>query len=187
MNNKEKILELRKGGKSYNEISKILGISKGTISFHCKSMGINDPINGIQKFVNDENICKLNEFYKSHTIEETAKHFNVSRSTVIAHVDAKREKLCDDEKKRRNYLRVKNRIQKLKEMAVEYLGYKCMKCGYDKCIWALEFHHRNPKEKEFSISKYYSRSWEKLKKELDKCDLICANCHRETHFEIENK
>lgn len=95
--------------------------------------------------------------------------------------------MCDDEKKRRNYNHVKNRIQKLKELAVEYLGGKCTICGYNRCIWALDFHHRNPEEKKFTIGKYYSRSWEKLKKELDKCDLVCANCHREIHFNIENK
>jgi DNA-binding CsgD family transcriptional regulator len=186
MNNKENILELRKKGKSYNEISKILNISKGTISFHCVSMGINEPVNGIQQFVSIENIVKLNDFYKNHTIEETANEFKISRSTVIKYVDAKTVKLTENERKRRNYNSVKNRIQKLKQMAVEYLGGKCMKCGYNKCIWVLEFHHRNPKEKEFAIGKYFSRSWEKLKKELDKCDLLCANCHREKHFNEQN-
>lgn len=187
MNNKEKILQLRKDGKSYNEIVKLLNISKGVVSYHCKSMGINEPINGIQIFVSIENINKLNEFYINHTIEETAKNFNISRSTVIKYVDAKREKLCDDERKKRNYERVKNRIQKLKQLGVEYLGGKCIKCGYNKCIWALVFHHRDPSKKEFTVGNYYSRSWEKLKKELNKCDLLCANCHNETHFNEQNK
>ena len=187
MNNKEKILELRKQGKSYNEIVRILNISKSVISYHCKSMGINESINGIKTFVSVENVNKLNEFYKNHTIDEASKEFNISRSTVIKYVNAKREKLSDDEKKRRNYERVKNRIQRLKEMAVEYLGGKCIKCGYNKCIWALDFHHRDPNEKEFAIGKYFSRSWNNLKRELNKCDLLCANCHRETHFNEENK
>lgn len=77
---------------------------------------------------------------------------------------------------------VSKRRIKIKEMAVEYLGGKCIKCGYDKCIWALDFHHRDSKTKEFSISSYgHSRSWERVKAELDKCDLICSNCHRELH------
>ena len=56
-------------------------------------------------------------------------------------------------------------------------------CGYDKCIKALQCHHRDPKQKEFGIG-YNSRiAWDKLVKELDKCDYLCANCH----FEIEHK
>jgi hypothetical protein len=63
---------------------------------------------------------------------------------------------------------------------VEYKGGKCEICGYDKCIDALEFHHLDPNEKEFGIAGD-TRSLEKLKKEADKCVLICANCHRELH------
>jgi len=66
------------------------------------------------------------------------------------------------------------------KMAIDYKGGKCIVCGYNKCTWALEFHHIDPKEKEFSISdKGYTRSWDKVKIELDKCVLLCANCHRE--------
>lgn len=187
MSIKEQILELRKANKSYNEISKILGISKSTISFHCKSMGINEPIDGVKKFNSENNIKNLNDFYKNHTIEETSNHFNISRTTIIKYTNAKREKLCNDEKRRRNYLNVKNRIQKLKKMSVDYLGGKCIRCGYDKSIWALEFHHKNPTDKDFTISNYGTRSWEKLKNEIDKCILVCSNCHREIHEEIFNK
>lgn len=57
-----------------------------------------------------------------------------------------------------------------------------MKCGYNKCEAALQFHHRNPEEKSFGIAaKGEARSWVKTVKELDKCDLLCANCHAELH------
>lgn len=69
----------------------------------------------------------------------------------------------------------------LKEKAIEYLGGKCIDCGYNKCIQALEFDHKNPKEKEFAISGNHCLSWETIKLELDKCVLRCANCHRERH------
>jgi len=69
----------------------------------------------------------------------------------------------------------------MKLKAVNYLGGKCAVCGYDSCIEALEFHHINPEEKEFAISGKFNISWEKLKSELDKCQLLCANCHRELH------
>lgn len=53
-------------------------------------------------------------------------------------------------------------------------------CGYDKCLEALVFHHRNPKTKEFGLSKY-PFGWDRLRGELDKCDLLCARCHIEVH------
>ena len=76
---------------------------------------------------------------------------------------------------------VRRRRYRLKEKAVEYKGGKCEICGYDKCIDALEFHHKNPEEKDFGISSGETKSWEKIKKELDKCIMLCANCHREIH------
>ena len=70
-------------------------------------------------------------------------------------------------------------------MAVEYKGGCCSICGYDGCIEALEFHHIDPSEKDFGISsKGYTRSWERVKEEIDRCVLLCANCHREVHFKI---
>lgn len=65
--------------------------------------------------------------------------------------------------------------------AIEYKGGKCCLCGYNRCWAALDFHHKDQSQKEFVISGNYTRSWEVLKKELDKCDLICSNCHREIH------
>lgn len=70
--------------------------------------------------------------------------------------------------------------QKYKLKMIEYKGNKCERCGYDKNITALEFHHLDPSTKKFTISDTH-RNWEELKKELDKCILLCANCHREIH------
>jgi len=77
-----------------------------------------------------------------------------------------------------------NRWKKIKTKAIEYKGNKCASCGYNKCPDVLEFHHRNPKEKEFEWEKLRKRAWESITKELDKCDMLCANCHREKHYEI---
>tara|TARA_R110002167_G_scaffold168964_2_gene366698 strand:+ start:143 stop:388 length:246 start_codon:yes stop_codon:yes gene_type:complete len=64
--------------------------------------------------------------------------------------------------------------------AVELLGGKCEICGYNKSISALEFHHNDPTEKDFVVGgmKY---GWTRIEKELKKCRLVCANCHREIH------
>lgn len=77
---------------------------------------------------------------------------------------------------------VVKRRKKVKQLAVDYKGGKCSKCDYKKCIDALEFHHIDPKEKDFNISrKGHCTNWERIKLELDKCILVCANCHREIH------
>ena len=77
---------------------------------------------------------------------------------------------------------VQRRRHKIKNLAVEYKGGRCQKCGYNKCIAALEFHHLDPNEKDFNLShKGHTRSWEANKAELDKCILLCSNCHREIH------
>lgn len=81
---------------------------------------------------------------------------------------------------------VAKRRKKVREMAINYKGGRCMLCGYKKCIQALEFHHLDTSRKDFSISdKGYARSWEKVKDEIEKCILICANCHRELHAGIK--
>jgi len=65
---------------------------------------------------------------------------------------------------------------------IQYKGGKCMICGYSKPIAsAYHFHHIDAKKKEFTVSKFMSRSLESLKKEVDKCDLVCGNCHAEIH------
>ncbi len=77
---------------------------------------------------------------------------------------------------------VDKRRKLIRKMSVEYMGDRCNICHYKKCNSALEFHHRDSNEKDFGISaKGYTRSWEKVKAELDKCILLCANCHREVH------
>lgn len=76
---------------------------------------------------------------------------------------------------------VTKRRNELKEKAVAYKGGRCSKCGYDNSTKALQFHHRNPKEKSFEVNKTRTVSWKKMKKELDKCDILCANCHAELH------
>ncbi|HVY35661.1 MAG TPA: hypothetical protein VG982_00040 [Candidatus Paceibacterota bacterium] len=77
---------------------------------------------------------------------------------------------------------VKKRRKKIREMAREYKGGKCTLCGYNKCPRALSFHHLDSKKKDFGVAaRGFTRSWEKVRKEIDKCILLCANCHMEVH------
>lgn len=74
---------------------------------------------------------------------------------------------------------VAKRRKIVRHKAIEYKGGKCELCGYNRCIEALEFHH-NTGVKNFGISaRGYTRSWNTVKAELDLCQLLCANCHRE--------
>lgn len=83
---------------------------------------------------------------------------------------------------RREYLiqAVSKRRRVIKQKAIEYKGGKCELCGYQKYRGALDLHHLNPAGKSFAISQRgHSRAWNRVKIELDKCVLVCANCHRE--------
>ena len=76
--------------------------------------------------------------------------------------------------------RVVRRRQELKRLAVEHLGGRCQLCSYDRCIAALQFHHLEAAHKDFQVAEY-SRSWERVREEAEKCALLCANCHAEVH------
>jgi transposase len=68
-----------------------------------------------------------------------------------------------------------------KEM-VDYKGGECQCCGYNNCFHALDFHHINPKTKSFAIANTTKRKiTQEVAEELDKCILVCSNCHREIH------
>lgn len=69
-----------------------------------------------------------------------------------------------------------------KLILLEEFGNKCSKCGYNKNTAALEFHHIDPLKKDFNLGKARSINISKLRQELEKCILICANCHRELHY-----
>lgn len=73
--------------------------------------------------------------------------------------------------------------RRIKRILVEEAGGACLICGYDRCIAALQFHHRDRRKKRFALSrKGATRSLEAVRAEARKCDLLCSNCH----VEVEN-
>jgi 5-methylcytosine-specific restriction endonuclease McrA len=85
---------------------------------------------------------------------------------------------------RKEYIKkaVDKRRKKIKTLAVAHKGGKCQFCGYNRCVGALEFHHIDPKSKNFGLGQSgLTRSWERTKNELDLCLLVCSNCHKEIH------
>lgn len=78
---------------------------------------------------------------------------------------------------------IKRNARKIK--AISYLGKVCHKCKKNLFIdpWTAEFHHKKPKDKDYTITdKIAKKSWFELKEELDKCILLCSECHCKIHF-----
>lgn len=137
--------------------------------------------------LSNELVNQLKEFYYAgNSARQTAKKFGIGKTTVTDYVTVRpKNPLKLEEKRKRNLEAVKRRRKEIKRLSVEYKGGKCEKCGYDKCIGALEFHHIDPTKKDFGIAeKGRTMSWERTKLELDKCIMVCANCHREIHEEL---
>lgn len=59
-------------------------------------------------------------------------------------------------------------------------GKVCVRCGFSDAR-ALEFHHKDGDTKLASVGQMYTYSEEKIKQEIAKCDVICANCHTIEH------
>jgi len=95
------------------------------------------------------------------------------------------EKECD--KKLCGTCNTNLRRYRVKKKAVEYLGGCCERCGWSGHFSGLDFHHIEPNEKDFSPSamELAKKSWEKVKNELDKCELLCALCHRLEHSKYD--
>ncbi len=75
----------------------------------------------------------------------------------------------------------KIRRYRAKAAAILRLGGKCIECGWHGNQAALQFHHTDPKKKDFIIGNVANKNWESIKVELKKCVLLCANCHAIRH------
>jgi len=89
-----------------------------------------------------------------------------------------------------NIERINERRSELKAKKRQYVNnYKlskgCSVCGYNKCAGALDFHHEGNKEVNISEGISCGISWKRIKEEIKKCDILCANCHRELHAKEE--
>jgi transposase len=121
-----------------------------------------------------EEIIRLHSEGKSY--REIESLLGCSKGTISYHI-------APQTKRRHRANQVKRRNGK-KELAVQLKGGKCVCCGYNKCIAALELHHLDPRTKEYSSSGWRCLSKERMLEEIKKCVLLCANCHREIHAGI---
>jgi len=76
-----------------------------------------------------------------------------------------------------------NRWIERKKMAIEYKGGKCYMCKGAFPYYVYDFHHKDRKTKVWTWTKMRLVSWERTMEELDKCLLVCANCHRIAEYE----
>jgi hypothetical protein len=76
----------------------------------------------------------------------------------------------------------RRRRDKRKNILIEKFGNKCHDCekSFHKC--AYDFHHLNPLEKKFEIAPSLDRNWESILEEVEKCIMLCSNCHRVRHY-----
>jgi hypothetical protein len=157
---KEILIELISLGDSTWKISEKLNTTQPNVRYWLKKYGL-QTIRKTNDFGHNKLCpkCKLtkskDDFYKS------SKGSSYCKSCIVKSLEERRKST--------------------KQKAVDYLGGECAKCGYNKCIAALDFHHINPKEKDKNYS-ILKKNFDKLKPELDKCILLCANCHREEHY-----
>lgn len=67
------------------------------------------------------------------------------------------------------------------DLITSEMGNSCWVCGYSKSRAAMHLHHVDPSLKSFAVGGSEGRSVESVRAELQKCALLCANCHAEVH------
>lgn len=152
----------------------------------CNKCGEHFPnyinVNGIKKTLYNRKYCLLCSPYNKHNTSKLETFPNDEKRIVCS--KCRREYIYDKKKGHCktvcNSCTVHSKRIEIKIKMIEYKGGKCSVCGYDKCVASLEFHHL--RDKKFSFGGNHTLRWEKIKEELDKCVLVCSNCHAEIHW-----
>lgn len=173
---KEVLNKYLNDGLSLNKISKLTGKSLSTITYWKNKYSLKSQYTTIR---NKENIkYDRTRFCPKCEKDVLTENFYQRRGKKNSSVYCK---ICTG-------LQTLERQRKLKFLMVEYKGGSCVRCGYKKYHGALEFHHLDPNEKDFNPSHLKKYTFDdRVKNELDKCILVCANCHREIHYELNKK
>ena len=153
-------------------IEKRLGRPAQTIRRAIERAGLPQPIEVRRQLIQDALRSGTNS-----VVRECRRH----GATSFAIVGSERRLRC----KACRAEAVARRRRKVKRILVEEAGGRCELCGYDRCLHALEFHHRDPHTKEFGIAmRGITRSISAVRREVGKCALLCANCHAEVEAGI---
>ena len=176
---KEELEKLCRESSGYNEVLKKTGRVKGGKNLTTLKKYIQLYNIDISHFTGSTNPNKYKETNNSEKvickqcgkIKDIYLDFywsNGKRSRIICKDCVKKNE------KEKYYLKIAE-LDNLKKQS------KCKKCGETR-FYLFDFHHRNPEEKEFTISKHMTISLDKLYNEIEKCDILCSNCHREWHY-----
>jgi hypothetical protein len=142
----------------------------------------------INEGLNDSEISKILGCHRT-TIGKLLKKYGIKKEIII-HNNCKLcfKKIKNNKNNRSRCSSCNTRIRRYrtKFAAVQYKGGKCECCGWSGPISAFEFHH-NDNNKEFGIGTAANKSWNVVKKEIDKCILLCSNCHRIEHSKHDDK
>lgn len=155
---------------SQREIGEKLGYCQSSVRYWLKMFGLKT------------NVSKHNEKIKLR-IEKLCPKCNLVKSVDEFYGRSDRDNESGYCKTCSNKATVE-RVRNVKIKMINYKGGCCKDCGLklnDSHYSVFDFHHTNPKNKDINFGRIKFQKWEVIKKEIDKCELLCANCHRIKH------
>ena len=172
---KEILIKLINNNLSQRQIAEKLQCSQGNIKYWLKKYNLKTKLNLYNK---DINIIKKEKYCpKCKVIKPVDEFYKRSNRNDVGGYCKK----CSNEYHTK-------RVKKVKLKMIKYKGSKCVECGLnikDSHYSVFDFHHINPNEKDTIFNRIKYQKWDKIKLEIDKCELLCSNCHRLKHSKIE--
>jgi len=173
---KEKIIELINQNLSQREIADNLNVSQTNLRYWMNKFDLKTNLNLFNKQVVSIGKKHCPRCCETKKISEFYTRKSTGRNDLGGYC-----KSCSNKYHT-------NRVKEVKIKMIEYKGGCCEKCSLTlkKSHYSVfDFHHRDPREKDINFTKIKYQKWEVIKKEIDKCDLLCSNCHRLEHAKIE--
>ena len=165
------LVELISNNHSHRTMASELNCSQSTIRYWLNKYNLKT-----NNEKHNKNTKPIKGFYHCNRCESNKPasdfYFRKNRNTVTSYC-----KLCNSEYH-------KNRLINIKRKMVKYKGDKCDECGieHNQMNYAIfDFHHLDPTKKDSKFKNIKHRSWDIIKKEIEKCVLVCSNCHRLIH------
>jgi transposase len=164
---RERLEELVRQGASLNDLSEVLGLSVSTVGHWLRKYGLETSGMGWRR----QQTRHAREAGLTHITRSCAHH---GMTTFI--LEGRGYYRCSECRRRA----VSNWRRRAKMRLVEAAGGCCVLCGYDRHPGALHFHHLNPAQKRYTLSRAgHTRNFAEALEEARKCLLLCANCHAE--------
>jgi transposase-like protein len=173
---RERLEELVEAGMTTAEIAGEVGLSKGSVRHWLRRFGLKTT---------------RSRGRRSHDVARAGKEAGVLTVTMTCRHHGETEFYLEG----RGYYRCKRcrseavtrRRRKVKRILVEEAGGRCVVCGYDRCVGALEFHHLDPSQKRLGLSYGgFAHALSTARAEAEKCVLLCSNCHTELENGVIN-